>query len=533
MENRRVSVWSASLLGLGFVLFTLCTWGIPATAGSNYTFNVIDFGAVPDGRTLSTQAIQGAIDSCASRGGGTVYFPPGRYLSGTIELRSHVTLYLESGAVLLGSTRLEDYPVHVPAYRSYTDNYTDKSLIYAERVENIAILGRGTIDGQGAAFSGPYKVRPYLMRFIECRNVTVADVTIQNSPMWVQHYLACEDVNIRGIRVHSKVNHNNDGIDIDSCTRVRISGCEISSGDDAIVLKATSGRACRDVTITNCVLNTNCNALKLGTESNGGFQNIVITNCTIYDTRLAGLAIEEVDGGVLDRVIVSNLVMDGVGCPIFIRLGNRARPYKADMPKPGMGALRNVLISGIEAVVRDSIGCSITGIPDYRVENVTIRDVRLTFPGNGKAHMATLEIPENESKYPEYKMFGMLPAYAFFIRHARNVRLENVEVTYLGAEERPAVVCQDVWGLRVTRLAARPPYSQNPILWLNNVRDVRVELCKPPRGTGIFAEVDGPGTKDVVFFGNDFSHVAAVLARSEEVSPHNVKALHNLMPTGP
>jgi polygalacturonase len=170
-----------------------------------------------DGVRPNTKPIQAAIDACAKAGGGTVYFPAGTYLSGTIVLKSHVTLHLDSGAALLGSKNLEDYPAHIPALRSYTDTYTDKSLVYAEDVENIAITGHGVIDGQGAAFHGPYKVRPYLMRFVSCRNVSVDGVTIKDSPMWVQHYLACDDVTIRGITVHSRVNGNNDGIDIDGC----------------------------------------------------------------------------------------------------------------------------------------------------------------------------------------------------------------------------------------------------------------------------------------------------------------------------
>ena len=261
-------------------------------------FNVRDHGAAGDGTHLDTKAIQDAVDACARAGGGTVLVPAGAYLSGTIVLKSRVTLHLDAGAVLLGSKNLQDYPSLVPALRSFTDTYTDKSLIYAEGLQDIGISGRGVIDGQGAAFKGPYKLRPYMLRFVSCRNVSVTDVSIKDSPMWVQHYLACEELNIHGIGVHSSVNVNNDGIDIDGCQRVRISDCEITSGDDAIVLKATADRPCKDVVVTNCMLSTPCNALKLGTESNGGFENIVIQNSAIYNTRLAGIALEMVDGGV-------------------------------------------------------------------------------------------------------------------------------------------------------------------------------------------------------------------------------------------
>jgi hypothetical protein len=224
---------------LAFVL-TLC--GCLGASATPVLYDIRDYGAEPDGETLCTQAIQEAVDHCAGSGGGVVYLPPGRWLSGTIVMKSGVTLQLDAGCTLLGSRDLAQYPPMVPAYRSYTDVYTDKSLIYAEKAERIAITGRGVIDGQGDAFHGPYKVRPYMIRLIGCRDVVVEDVTLCNSPMWVQHYLACDDVRIDGVTVRSRVNLNNDGIDIDSCRRVLVTRCNIDSGDDAIVLKSTSDR---------------------------------------------------------------------------------------------------------------------------------------------------------------------------------------------------------------------------------------------------------------------------------------------------
>ena len=408
----------------------------PARAG------VRDFGAVGDGVRLDTAAIQKAIDACSAAGGGTLHFPAGRYLTGTIFLKSRVTLELEAGSVLLGSRKLADYPVTVPALRTYTDSYTDKSLIYAEKAEDIAIRGRGTIDGQGAAFEGPYKVRPYTIRVIQCRNVSIEGVTIRDSPMWVQHYLDCDGVSIRDVTVRSRVNHNNDGIDIDGCRRVRISDCDIWSGDDAIVLKSTFAGLCRDVTVTNCVISSNCNALKLGTESNGGFENIVMSNCTVYDNRLAGIALEMVDGGTLDRVIVSNIVMNKVGAPIFMRLGNRARPYTENGPRPGMGSFRNVIVSNVEATGCGPTGCALAGLPGHPIENVTVENVRLSFDGGGK--LRTDEVPEFPEKYPEFGMFGKLPAYGLYCRHARNLSLRNVRTSVAAADPRPALVCDDV-----------------------------------------------------------------------------------------
>ena len=192
-------------------------------------FNVIDFGAVGNGAALETEALQKAIDHCASNNGGTVYFPPGVYLTGTIFLPSNLRIHLEKGAVLLGSDRLEDYPETIQKLRSYTDNYTVRSIIYAEGKENIAISGEGIIAGQGGKFEvvyHPYKIRPYMIRMIECKNILIEDIVLLNSPMWVQHYMACDHLTIRNITVSSRrSNVNNDGIDIDGCHFVHITGC--------------------------------------------------------------------------------------------------------------------------------------------------------------------------------------------------------------------------------------------------------------------------------------------------------------------
>ena len=365
-----------------------------------------------------------------------MYFPPGRYLSGTLFLKSHITLHLEGGATLLGSPKLEDYPSTVPAVRSYTDNYTERSLVYAENLEHIAFEGHGTIDGQGGAFKGSHKVRPYLLRVIACREVSMRGLTLRNSPMWVQHYLACEGVCIDGIRVESTCNANNDGIDIDGCERVRIANCDIRSGDDALVLKSTQERPCRNVVVTNCVLSSLCNAFKLGTESNGGFENIVMSNCAIYDTRISGIALELVDGGTLEQVSISNVTMHNTRSAIFIRLGDRARPFKSGMEPIGMGRLRHVRISDVQAFGADAIGCSITGLPGHPVEDVALENITVSFAGGGKVTRTWRSVPEKEKAYPEYGMFGALPAYGFFCRHARGLRLSRVQVSTGAA--RPA-----------------------------------------------------------------------------------------------
>lgn len=499
---------------LAFVL-TLCG-GLGASAAP-VLYDVRDYGAKPDGETLCTQAIQEAVDHCAGSGGGVVYLPPGRLLSGTIVMKSGVTLQLDAGCTLLGSPDLAQYPPMVPAYRSYTDVYTDKSLIYGEKLERVAITGRGVIDGQGDAFHGPYKVRPYMIRLIGCRDVVVKDVTLCNSPMWVQHYLACDDVRIDGVTVRSRVNLNNDGIDIDSCRRVLVTGCNIDSGDDAIVLKSTSDRLCEDVIVSGCVLRSACNALKLGTESNGGFRNIVMTACTIYDTRLAGVALEVVDGGVMDRVVVTGITMSGVGAPTFIRLGNRARPFREDMAKPGVGSLRNITISDIEASGADHTGCAIAGLPNANIENLSLSDIRLSFAGGGTTQDAAQSVPEEPDKYPEYAMFGKLPAYGLYCRHIRGLTMRNVQLQVAGKDKRHAVVLEDVHRATIDGLDASHSGGAAPLLRFVDVQSAIVRGCTATVDTGVFLRVQGEASRRITLTSNDFSDADAVIQIGAEV----------------
>lgn len=515
----------AILAGLCLIL----TVGQPDAAATVNTnpaaLSVRDCGAAGGGATLDTKAIQSAIDAATGAGGGTVRFPAGRYLSGTIFLKSNVTIHLDPGATLLGSTKLDDFPRTTPTLRSYTDDYTERSLIYAEGAENIAIEGRGTIDGQGAAFPGPYKVRPYMIRVIACKNVAVRDVTIKDSPMWVQHYLACEGVLIDGVTVHSRVNHNNDGIDIDGCERVRIANCDIWSGDDAIVLKSTLDRPCRDVTVTNCSMSTLCNAFKLGTESNGGFEGIVMNNCTIYDTRLAGIALELVDGGKLDGVAIDNVTMRDTRCPIFIRLGNRARPFKEGMAQIGQGSLRNITISNVIATGADKTGCSITGLPGAAAENITLSNVAVSFVGGGTDADAKREVPEQETKYPEYRMFGTLPAYGYYVRHVRGLRLINCRVDFEKPEARPALVCDDVAGLELAGWQAKAPApGGSPVmLGLRNVRDAFIHGCRAPRGAAAFLGIEGAESARIKLMENDLPAAMRESALGGDVRPAALK----------
>lgn len=453
-------------------------------------------GIAGDGVTLDTAAIQTAIDRCSAAGGGTVLLRAGRYLTGTLHLRDHVTLMLESGAVILGSKRLEDYPIQHDAIASYTSNYTERCLIRADGASDIVITGTGTIDGNGTAFSGPYMVRPFLMRFVSCRGVHISGITLQNPAMWTQHYLECEDVLVEGVRVRSRRPRvNNDGIDIDSCRRMRIANCDIDAGDDAIVLKATTKSPCRDIVVTNCVLSTLCNAFKLGTESSGGFDNIVFSNSAIYDTELAGIALEAVDGGDLRRVSISNIVMRNTRYPIFLRLGNRARPITAQAPAPGIGSFSGVMIRGVIADASSPFGCLIAGLPDHPIEDVALEDIQISTPGGGAPFPRGQQVPERPAAYPEAGMFGPLPAAGVYCRHVRNLSLDRIALRTSTPDPRPAVIADDADDLTISSLSA--PTAANPLIEFRKVRHARIRDTRTAGGNQALLRMSGGETQDI------------------------------------
>ncbi|MDZ7615965.1 MAG: glycoside hydrolase family 28 protein, partial [Patescibacteria group bacterium] len=464
-------------------------------------YDVRDFGAAGDGTTLDNKAIQAAIDKCAAEGGGRVVLAGGRvYLSGGLVLKSNVTLVIDAGSVLRGSLNKDDYPDFTPQLPYlYSERFT-RQLIYAEREQNIGIAGQGVIDGQGTHEVFDYKLspgdkdRPYILRFVECTNVLVRDVTMLESARWCSHYLACDDVVIDGITIRCSPRANRDGIDVDSCNRVRIANCRIETGDDAIVLKATAHRPCTNVTVTNCNLSSQAAAFKLGTESNGGFENIVMSNCTIYDTGYGGISLLMVDGATFDRVSISNVVMDNVAAPIVIRLGNRARPMPGEDP-PGMGAMRNIVISGVQARGAAVLGCFASGIPGEYIENLTLRDIRIEFAGGGTLEEAKAVLPEREASYPSGRTFGTLPAYGMFIRHVRNLTIDGLDLSYNQevGEQRPGLVLDDVLDANLTKLRVAP-VEQMPAVRMVNCQGVLLHGCRPAAPQGPFVGVEGEQT---------------------------------------
>ena len=424
-------------------------------------YNIVDYGAVSDTTRLSTEAIQRAVDDCSAAGGGRVVVPAGSYKTGTLVLRSHVDFHLETGATLYGSTRLEDYRPMKTDYVSLRTWGETVQLIFADKVQDVSISGHGTIDGRGAAFqklswNDEGITRPHLLRFIQSQDIRIEDVTLRNSGCWMQHYLACDRVLIRGIKVYNRNNYNNDALDLDGCHDVRVSDLIADSDDDAITLKSTSPRLCENIVIHDCIVSSHCNAIKLGTETNGGFRNISISNCVVKPSEdqssqffgdpskrgTSTISLEIVDGGTLENVHISNIVAEGTESPIFIRLGNRARGYAEGVPVTAIGAIRNVRLSNISVTGAGRTGCSITGLPGHPVEDIWLSDITISQQGGCKQ----VEVPadEKEKDYPEATMWGVLPAKGFFVQHVRNVNFRNVTVMTAEPDERPEYVKVDV-----------------------------------------------------------------------------------------
>ena len=498
-------------------LLFLLAWSTWAADLPTSVCDVMRYGAKADGKTNDAPAIQKAIDACAAAGG-TAYLPAGNYLSGTIVLKSNVTLHLAQGATLWGSKNPEDFkPLH---------------LIYAQDAENITLEGQGTINGNGEAYwdtntKGFFRAterRPSpLVELVNCRRVQIRDLAFRNAPGWTIHPFGCDGVWIRGISiVNNTRGPNTDGIDPDSSRNVMISDTYCEAGDDCIVIK-TTGRMggkvqpSENITVTNSVLTTTCNAFKMGTESLGDFRNVAFTNSTMFripgtfQGPISGMAIEMVDGSTLDGLVVSNVTMRDVRTPIFIRLGNRGRGMKVPVP----GVLRNVSISNVTATGAE-LANSITGLPGHPVENVTLSNINITMRGGGREARG-LDVPENPEKYPESTMFGELPAYGFYVRHAAGLTLRDVQVRWDREDVRPALIFDDVRDLDLDGFRAGNAAGGQPAVWLNEVARALVRGCRAPAGAQHFLRVSGAGTANVRLSGNDLAGAKEPLDRSAEV----------------
>ena len=514
------------------ILFALIS---PVLFGQNDFNNVKTFGAVGDGITLDTKAVQEAIDNTAEVGG-NVHFPAGKYLIGSIFLKSNVTIYVSSGATILGSNSLSDYKEHQPKLKSYNDIFLKYSLFYAEDVENISIKGEGTIDGQGSAFKVTtkekpqrYMNRPFVIRFVNCKNVRIENITLKNSPMWMQQYLGCQDLFINKIKVYNHSNKNNDMMDIDGCKNVVISDCIGDTDDDGITLKSTSPLVTENVTINNCVLSSHCNAIKFGTESTGGFRNINISNIIVkpstadtvitgFANGISGITLATVDGGIIDGIMISNIRIDGPQVPIYLRLGNRARKYIPDAPEFGVGSFKNVSISNIIAENVGAYGCSITGLPGYFIENILLENISIHFAGGVTKDNFNKEMKELEDSYPESTMWGNLPSYGFYLRHVKDVKFSNITFKFKTTDERPSIYCSDVENAGFNQMSFDIDKSAESVFVFDNVRNAVISDSEVDTEVNCFLKVKDDISRDIYLMNNVLPRVKELFIAPAEVN---------------
>ncbi|MBI4979469.1 MAG: right-handed parallel beta-helix repeat-containing protein, partial [Spirochaetes bacterium] len=481
----------------------ICTALVTTAYAARY--DVTAYGAKGDGDTKDTAAIQKAVDACADAGGGEVFFPKGVFLSGSIILKSGVILFISPDAVMRGSTNIADY--------------TKGALINAEDIEKTGIEGGGIIDGQGSAFwvkkektysgrawgasaMGNYIAlkRPAFIHFKRCREITMRNIMLTNSPMWTVHLQRCTNVRADNVTIRNHLSGwNTDGFDINSCVDVRITGCDIITGDDAIVLKSSEpgyDHPSRDILAENCRIWTTCSGFKIGTETHDSFENIVFRNSVIYcasddplERSFAAIAITSVDGSRINGVTVSNIMISNVKSPFFVRLGHRGgnseRTRQAEPRVPG--TIRNVLIADVTAL-RSMYESWIAGIPGHPVTGITLSNISLEYEGGGGADLPGKAVPDEAviTNMPVVQMFGRLPSYGLYCRHVDNISIHTISLRVLSADARPAFVCDDVKRISLNGFSAAPSTGEFPVAWFMNVRDAALRNCAAPSGTKVF-----------------------------------------------
>lgn len=522
-------------------LLIICVYAYAMAASGFY--NIKDYGAKGDGKTIDSPAINAAIEAAADNGGGTIYMPAGTYMSYSIRLKSNISLYLDHGAVLKAAVPNENEHYDLPEdnphddYQDFGHSHWKNSLIWGIGLHDISIQGFGLIDGTEGITRGQAKMNGFpaankAIALKECRNVTIRDISMLKCGHFAMLLTGVDNLTIDNV----KCDTNRDAFDIDCCANVRVSNCQVNTlNDDAIVLKCSYGlgyaKATENVTITNCHVSGYdpgtmldgtyqktikaapdrdgpTGRIKLGTESNGGFKNITISNCTFDHCR--GLALETVDGAIIEDITIDNIVMrDICNSPIYIRLGNRARGPK-ELP---VSVVRRVKLSNITVKDADCRYASILfGIDGHPIEDVTLSNIYIQYRGgltmddvkwqrgantfftsrnmavnhvkgkrvntNNSEHTGKerdpYDVPQMVKGYPEPSSHGILPAYGLFISHAKNVKIDNVEIAAIEEDKRPVIVLMDVEDIKFSDMKVDKS-AEAPYFVLKNVKDFEVK----------------------------------------------------------
>jgi len=456
-------------------------------------FNVKVYGTKADGITLDTEAVQKAVDACNEAGGGKVFFPKGMYVLSTVFLKSNVHIELEEGALILGALDFYAYAqqekIDYPAYQDASHTYFDLSMFVGRNCDNISITGKGKIDMRsvwdedGVRGTAIRHRGPKCISLRECNNVLICDLDINNVTDLAIYFAGCENVDIHGIKMCVYI----DGISPDNSKNVKIYDCDVESGDDGIVFKSsyTLNRldVCRNMRVWNCKIKSRCNALKFGTETNGGFYDTVVENIEIRDTRISAIAIESVDGAIIDGLTIKNVNMTNVNAPLFIHIGKRMRgPEGREIGQIKNVTLENINVDGpyepyniiawnyfsyknndfrqypwiFGGVIPENADIMISGrytdwqmtsnccgLPERHLENITLRNVHMKLDGGVQEY--NKEVPDVPPAYPEVYVYGkILPAKGIYFRYIDGLTLDNVTVETYRPDARENFVFEHV-----------------------------------------------------------------------------------------
>ena len=420
-------------------------------------YNVLDFGAKADGVTLDTKAVQTAIDVCSKEGGGTVLIPSGKtVMIGTIYMKDFVTLHIENGAVLLGSPNYEDYTTDTHKNTYKNEPHMDRCLIFARDAKSFAIEGYGVIDGNGYMKNFNRKEgngRPMMLRFLNCSKIHMKDITLINPAAWTSAWLYCDEIVVDGIKIHSRVNGNGDGLDFDGCTNVRVSNSSFDTSDDSICLQTSrADKPCKDIVITNCVFTSKWAAMRIGLASRGDFESVTVSNCTFHDIQDSGLKIQMNEGGEMKNMLFLNLVMKNVPRPIFMTFCQQRAGVDAPMEMAPYKSMHNFIFSDIIAdnsELDKNSAFFITGMPNHYITDVQLNNIQFIVSGGGTKEDVTKVVKEYTLEtlgdwWPEFGKVGTLPASGLYARHIKGLYVNNFHVKTISEDARPVIVFDDV-----------------------------------------------------------------------------------------
>lgn len=508
--------------------------------------NIRDHGAMGDGSTLDTAAIQAAIDACHDARGGIVLVPAGDFLSGTLELKSFVTLHLAAGARLLGSANPADYH----AGKGVPPSNGNIVFLYAANAEHLLIEGTGTIDGNGAKFftgkgdmTGPgqnssqgYFQRPHLMIFYRCANLRIRDVLLTASAYHCLRTLQCRHVHYSGIRIYNRVNKNNDGFHLVSNQYLHLVDCDVQCQDDACALFGSN----KWVTITNCSFSTRWSIFRFG---GGDPENITVSNCLIYDTFGCPIKMRFGRTSHAQNILFSNLVFANVTGPISVGFDARPRAGApvpaATEPPPAPGFVRNISFHGIRATnsaegrqypdmpweqvyrpgeIRTCI--VLNGVGGGLLENISLTDVHATFEGGGTAAEARAEVPQIAGEYFE---IGTPPAYGIYARNVRGLTLHNIRLELTKPDLRPAVILDHVTDAAVNGLSAQGTPEAESLLRFTDARDVLLTAPRVLTPAAVFLQAEGADTANVIVDGGDLTKATRAVATAHGADAQAVR----------